>query len=105
MAVNISLLGQRIRSARQGKGMDISALAERVGVTPESLGHIERGIRKPSLSTLILIADELDVSLDYLTGRTQKGYGHSLSEMQKQVLSEFVDAVIPIVKRVEDNSF
>ena len=105
MGINISLLGQRIRSARQDKGMDLSDLAIKVEITPESLGHIERGIRKPSLSTLILIADELDVSLDYLTGRTQQGYIHSLSETQKQVLSELVDAVMPIVKRVGDNSF
>ena len=103
MGVNIALLGQRIRSVRQEKGIDIADLAQRVGVTPESLGHIERGIRKPSLSTLILIADELDASLDYLTGRVQKISGDGLSEMQKQILAEFVDAVMPIVKRVGDN--
>ena len=102
MAVNISLLGQRIRSARQGKGMDISALAERVGVTPESLGHIERGIRKPSLSTLILIADELDVSLDYLTGRPQIAYDDGLSDKQKHALAELLDALMPVVKKLSD---
>lgn len=105
MSINTSLLGQRIRSARQDKGMDLSVLAERVEITPESLGHIERGIRKPSLSTLILIADELDVSLDYLTGRSQLGCIEGLSETHKQILTELVDAVMPIVKRVGDNSF
>lgn len=103
MSINISLLGQRIRSARQDKGIDPVDLAARAGITPESLGHIERGIRKPGLSTLILIADELDVSLDFLTGRSQMGRKDGLSETQEQLLTEFVNAVMPIIKKVGDN--
>lgn len=103
MSINISLLGQRIRSARQDKEIDVVDLARSVGISPESLGHIERGIRKPGLSTLILIADELNVSLDYLTGRSQMGHRDGLSETQKQILTEFVNAVMPIIKKVEDN--
>ena len=69
MSIDISLLGQRIQKARNEKEMELSALASRVGITQESLRHIEHGIRKHSLNTLFSLANELNVSLDYLTGR------------------------------------
>ena len=69
MELDMKVIGQRVRTARKAAGLTVEKLAERIGVANESLAHIECGARKPSLALLITIANELDVSMDYLTGR------------------------------------
>lgn len=44
--------------------------ANSIGVLPHNYSRWERGISNPDYKTLIQIADYYDVSLDYLTGRT-----------------------------------
>ena len=70
MDIDFILTGQRIREARKFRGWTADFLAEKVGLATESLRHIENASSKPSLQTLYKIATELDVSLDYITGRT-----------------------------------
>lgn len=53
MDINIVIMGQRIRAARKMKHMSADALAEKIGIAAESLGHIECGSRKPSLQDFI----------------------------------------------------
>ena len=45
-------------------------MAEYLGITPRSFQQYEGGKRRPDYETLVKIADLLDVSLDYLFGRT-----------------------------------
>ena len=70
MALNFKLLGQRIREARKARGISLEELADQVGLQKESFRHIETGAGKPRLETLCAVADLLDISLDYLTGRS-----------------------------------
>lgn len=60
------LIGQRIRYARQQKGMTLATLAKRVNRAVSLLSQIENGKREPRLSLLQAIADELDVTSEYL---------------------------------------
>jgi transcriptional regulator with XRE-family HTH domain len=64
--------GMRIRLLRVGRRMNGTALAERVGVTRHHLANVELGRSTPSLDLLVRIANELDVSVDYLLGRDQE---------------------------------
>ncbi len=64
--VNGKDLGLRIRRIRKEKELTQFALAEEVGVSSNFLGDVERGIKSPSLDTIVCIANVLDVSLDYL---------------------------------------
>lgn len=107
MEMNVILMGRRIRTARKEQCMPAETLAERAGITPESLGHIECGVRKPSLQTLYTIAETLQVSLDYLTGRTpssaDKAFGgvsaeQALTDGQEALLRELTRSMIPIIK-------
>ena len=41
-----------------------------------SISHFERGKRKPNFDTLLWLARGLEVSLDYLFGRTENPYSH-----------------------------
>ncbi|MBO4458576.1 MAG: helix-turn-helix transcriptional regulator [Butyrivibrio sp.] len=58
--------GERLRSAREEKGMTQQTLAEELYVTRQSVSHWECGDRYPDLLTTKRISDILDVSLDDL---------------------------------------
>jgi quercetin dioxygenase-like cupin family protein/DNA-binding XRE family transcriptional regulator len=49
-------IGERLRAARDARGLTLSALAGRAGVGKGSLSEIEHGIRNPTLSTLYAFA-------------------------------------------------
>lgn len=108
MDINFLLTGQRIREARHMRNLTAEVLAEKVGLATESLRHIECASSKPSLQTLYKIASVLDVSLDYITGRSpslsdsvsanyKANYG--LSDHQENILREFIEGLIPIITK------
>lgn len=61
-----TLLGQRIREQRKAKGWTMEQLAEKVELSPNYVGDLERGVKIPSLETFIRIVEVLDVSADVL---------------------------------------
>jgi transcriptional regulator with XRE-family HTH domain len=54
-------LGQLIRDARHRAGLTLEDVADRVGVTPGALSHIESGRRLPNSSNAVAIADALGI--------------------------------------------
>jgi transcriptional regulator with XRE-family HTH domain len=50
------LLGQRVRAERHRIGLTQEQLAERVGLTPNFIAHLERGSRGASLETIVTLA-------------------------------------------------
>lgn len=63
--------GIRLKTARIAKHMSQRLLADTVGKSLNTIGLYERGLRQPSLETLCLLAETLDVSCDYLLARTE----------------------------------
>jgi transcriptional regulator with XRE-family HTH domain len=61
---------QRLRAARESRKLSQSELAERTGLQPSAVSHFETGQRAPSFDNLKRLADALDVTTDYLLGRT-----------------------------------
>ncbi len=59
-------LGRRVYELREEKGWTLEKLAEKSGLCPATVCHIERGTREPSLLTAMCLADALGCSLDYL---------------------------------------
>ena len=59
-------MGDRLREARQARGLSLRTLAERLGVSPSLISQVETGRAKPSVSTLYAIVTELGISLDEL---------------------------------------
>lgn len=55
-----------IRAARRSKGLTQEALAERIHRTSASLSNLERAQSLPSLDTLVLIAEALEVPISSL---------------------------------------
>ena len=52
-------MGDRLREARQARGLSLRGLAERLGVSPSLISQVETGRAKPSVSTLYAIVTEL----------------------------------------------
>lgn len=60
---------ERLRSAREYRGLTQQDLATSSGLQPSAVSHFETGTRKPSFDNLHLLAETLDVTIDYLLGR------------------------------------
>ena len=63
-------LAARLRLLRQKKGLTLSALAEKTATTKGFLSQVERGTKAPSISTLMRIAQSLDVPVAELFARS-----------------------------------
>jgi transcriptional regulator with XRE-family HTH domain len=55
-----------LRTHRLDQGVSMNALAERSGLSLTMISFVERGIRKPTLDTLLRISEALGVSLGKL---------------------------------------
>ena len=62
----------RMKLARMEKDLSQIELANRIGVTRQTIGMIEAGDYNPSLKLCIAICRELDKTLDDLFGRRNK---------------------------------
>ena len=60
------MLGTRIAALRQNSGLSQAELARRLHISTSAVGMYEQGRREPSVETLIALAQEFGVSLDYL---------------------------------------
>ena len=63
-------LGQQITALRKKKGISQADLGKRVETSGDIIGRYERDEVKPSIEVVIRMADVLEVSLDYLVGKT-----------------------------------
>ncbi|GFH43398.1 hypothetical protein Hs30E_19490 [Lactococcus hodotermopsidis] len=63
---------ERLKSVRLERSLTQKQLAELAKITEAGLQNYENGRREPKLSIAINLADALNVSLDYLVGRTDK---------------------------------
>ena len=63
-------LGQNITTIRKKLKLSQSDLGKAVGTSGDIIGRYERDEVKPSIEVAMKIADALQVSLDYLVGKT-----------------------------------
>lgn len=63
--IDFDKVGQRVRMARQMRGMTQAELGELVDCSNNHMSHIESGQTKVSLSLLLKLSYALDTSLDY----------------------------------------
>ena len=60
------MFGIRIALLRIQKGLSQAELARRLCISPSAVGMYEQGRRTPSLELVVRLAQELDVTTDYL---------------------------------------
>lgn len=66
MNLDFKAIGKRIKIARIKKNLTQEAVAEKISVTPQHVSNIETGNSSVSLSTLVALANVLEVSVDEL---------------------------------------
>jgi len=69
---------ENIKLFRKSKNLTQKQISEIIGIGERAYQYYEAGSREPNMETLIKIADVLDVSTDFLLGRTAKNNSHKL---------------------------
>ncbi len=64
-------IGERIKKKRELLGMNLSTLAEKVGISSSALSQIEKAKSNPSIFTLKSIANNLHTSVGDLIGENE----------------------------------
>ena len=69
----LGLVGPRLKRFRAERGITLTDLAERTGISKSTLSRLENGQRRPSLELLLPLADAYRVPLDDLVGAPDVG--------------------------------
>ena len=72
------MFNKRLREMRIKRGYTQQRLADILNIALRSYQCYETGTRTPNYNLLILIADTLNVSLDYLLGRDEFMKAHAI---------------------------
>ena len=66
-------VGPRLKRLRSRRGVTLTALAAKTGISKSTLSRLESGQRKPSLELLLPLADAYQLPLDELVGAPEVG--------------------------------
>ncbi|MGL4283609.1 MAG: helix-turn-helix domain-containing protein [Eubacterium aggregans] len=96
--------GEHITTLRKRKGLSQGELGKAVGTSGDIIGKYERNEVKPSVEVAAKIADVLEVSLDFLVGKTAVEVDtktlrrlqdiQKLGEQDRSTVLEMVDAFL-----------
>ena len=67
-AARTAELGVRLRALRQAQGLTLDALAEAAGLDKGYLSRLERGLKNPSIATVLRLSEALEVPVAELFG-------------------------------------
>jgi transcriptional regulator with XRE-family HTH domain len=65
------MMGEELRKARERAGLTQEALSFRAGVSRPYISRLERNLKSPTVATLFLICDALDVRAADLVRRVE----------------------------------
>ena len=75
-----TIFSERIILTRTKLQLSQESLAKKASMAPAAISHFETGARKPSFDNLRRLADVLDVTADYLLGRTDDPHGFAKAD-------------------------
>ena len=75
-ANNLVQFQYRLKKSRKSLHLTQKQLADMAGISERAIQNYELGVREPSLSVLISIANALNCGIDYLVGRTDNPNSH-----------------------------
>lgn len=79
------LFKDRLKIARERKGISQSELAKLSGLQPSSISHFENGRREPSVKNIRRLCSALMCSSDFLLGITEDIVEMELSDLKFKV--------------------
>jgi len=72
----MSVFSQRLKRLRSEAGLTQAQLAKAIGTTDRACRRYEAGENEPTMSVLQAMADQFNVSMDYLIGRSDDPTRH-----------------------------
>ncbi|MEK5070303.1 helix-turn-helix domain-containing protein [Sporosarcina sp. FSL K6-1508] len=89
------MVSQRLKSARNRLKLTQEALAEKVNTSKGTISNYENGHSTPSNEMLVLLSDVLEITTDYLLGKsdnpTTNGVNNDKAFFMSKIASEFPD--------------
>lgn len=64
-------IGEHIMLLRKQKGLSQAELGKAIGTSGDVIGRYERDVITPSIDVIVKVADALEVSIDFLVGKTK----------------------------------
>lgn len=109
-----NILGKRIKTYRNKKGITQKELADKIGVSNAVMSRYESGTRSPDFDKLKLIANELDVSIDYLLDHDKnntdsflmnhaEGFNELPPEEQKRIEQSLLEQAEFLIAKAKKN--
>lgn len=89
-------VGERIRYHRLQRGMSQEKLALLAGINPAFLGHLERGLKSPTFTTLDKIVEALELNYSEFFNDTV-----SLEDTESRKF--YMDMIVNCAKRLPDD--
>lgn len=86
------IFASRLQQARAARELSQQELAEKSGLPPTSISHFERGGRRPSFDNLKRLANALNVTTDFLIGRTDDMQASGEADALHRDLNKLTDA-------------
>jgi transcriptional regulator with XRE-family HTH domain len=84
------MLNKQIELLRHKKGWSQAELAQRLHISPSTVGMYEQGRREPSIDVLVSMSEEFGVTIDYLvTGKVCTLTDPRISKQTDHVLDSF----------------
>ncbi len=89
------MIGLRLRQLRQEYKVSCKQLGKDMGLSASALSHYETGISKPSMESVLKIAEYFHVSIDYLTGRSEFRNQEDIQKHVKKIVAkEYINKLI-----------
>lgn len=86
------MIGNRIRDAREQKGLTQMKLAELVGMSTIAISNIEIGKSSPNLKNITIIAEILGVSIDKL-----------VADKNSDKYKEYIQEIVLKLNKMDEN--
>ena len=102
------MLGDRLKKARKSANLTQELLAKKVNTTKGTISNYENGHSTPSNDMLVLLANVLDTTTDYLLGRSESNSMYKeagISDAALSNLSAYQKEVIDFILSRENLFF
>ncbi|MGM0411608.1 MAG: helix-turn-helix domain-containing protein [Bacillota bacterium] len=92
------MISKKLKELRKNNSLKQKELAKKLGLTQQTISKYESGIRTPNYEILVKIANEFNVSIDYLLGRVDYKRSANISKIDdywELVKGSLIETILP----------
>ncbi|PZS38496.1 MAG: MerR family transcriptional regulator [Pseudonocardiales bacterium] len=80
--------GHLLRELREESGLTLRELSEKTGLSTSLISQLERGVTSPSLQSIRLLAEALEVSIFQLLAADNRGYSYVPADRRRKLVMQ-----------------